>query len=77
MSRLGVILIDGISMGPRDGAGFKSRGIGAENLAPTNPLIFYFFFGHVMKCFDHFSDVFIKSFMFGGFFDLDSCFPLE
>ena len=26
-----------ISTGPRDGAGFESRGPGAENLAPTHP----------------------------------------
>ena len=38
MSRLGVTLKDRVSTGPRDGAGFKSRGPGAEDLAPTHPL---------------------------------------
>ena len=37
MSRLGVTLIDGISTGPRDGAGFESRGPGAEILARPIP----------------------------------------
>ena len=31
MSRLAVALIEGVSTGPRDGAGFESRGPGAEN----------------------------------------------
>ena len=37
MLMLGVTLIGGVSTGPRDGAGFESRGPGAENLAPTHP----------------------------------------
>ena len=37
MLMLGVTLIDGVSTGPRDGAGFESRGPGAENPAPTHP----------------------------------------
>ena len=37
MSRIGVTLINGISTGPRDGAGLKSWGPGVENLVPTHP----------------------------------------